>query len=132
MKPIIRLFFRTIRFFLTPIVLLGDRLTTPKGIVRSPEEQARIDQATAGLTLYHFQACPFCIKTRREIKRLSLMIKLKDAQHDPESREELLKGGGKHQVPCLKIESPDQETRWLYESSHIIEYLQKQFRSVQS
>jgi glutathione S-transferase len=35
---------------------------------------------------------------------------------------ELLKGGGKGQVPCLRIESQGQ-TEWMFESDAIINYL---------
>lgn len=127
MRPLIRLFFRTVRFVMTPIVLRVDRMTTPKGIERTAEEQAKIDEATRNLALYHFESCPFCIKTRRTMKRLSLDIELRDAQHDPEWREELLKGGGEVKVPCLQIREADGSTRWMYESKEIMDYLNTHF-----
>ena len=130
MKPLIRLFFRTVRVVMTPIMLLGDRLTTPTGIVRSAEEQARVDEAVASLALYHYQACPFCMKTRRSMKRLSLPIELRDAQHDDARREELRQGGGELKVPCLRIAEADGGVRWMYESDDIIAYLQERFGPV--
>ena len=33
--------------------------------------------------------------------------------------------GGKHKVPCLKIEKPNAKTEWLYESDEIILFLKK-------
>lgn len=127
MKPLIRLFFRIVRGVLTPVILLADRLSTPKGITRSTEAQARVDAATRHLALYQFRACPFCIKTRRAMKRLSLQIELRDAQHDPKSREELAQGGGQLKVPCLRIDEEDGTVRWLYESDDIIAYLHQRF-----
>ncbi len=94
MRMIIRAFFRLLRLILTPFMLLQEKLTTPKAINRSTEQQAAVDKATANLALYQFRACPFCIKVRREIARLALNIELRDAQHNPVRREELMNGGG--------------------------------------
>jgi glutathione S-transferase len=41
-------------------------------------------------------------------------------------RAELIAGGGKGQVPCLRIETDDGNVRWLYESADIIAYLREQ------
>lgn len=127
MKPLIRLFFRTVRAVLSPVMVLGDRLTTPTGIERSTEQQAQVDEAVGNLALYHYQSCPFCIKTRRAMKRLSLPIELRDTQRDGTRREELLQGGGEIKVPCLRIAEADGSVRWMYESDDIIAYLQGRF-----
>ena len=126
MKPVIRLFFRTLRLLLTPVLHLADWITTPKGIERDPTEQRRVDEQTAALTLYQFHSCPFCIKTRRAIKRLSLAIALRDALNDPQARAELQQGGGEIKVPCLRIEE-NGSVEWMYESSEIIAYLNRRF-----
>jgi glutaredoxin len=125
MKWIIRLFFRTIRRIIGPIMLLIDKLTTPKGVSRPPEVQQQLDQTTQQLALYQFKTCPFCMKVRREIKRLSLNIELRDAQHDNHHREQLLQGGGQVKVPCLRIQQDDSEDNWVYESNDVIQYLRK-------
>ena len=127
MKPVIRLFFRTVRLILTPFLLLGNRLTQPKGIVRPAAEQAGVDARTRNLALYHFPTCPFCIKVRRTQRRLSLDIELRDARHDDTQRAALLAGGGKPQVPCLLITDPDGKQTWLYESDAINAYLNREF-----
>ncbi|WP_043739556.1 glutaredoxin family protein [Thioalkalivibrio nitratireducens] len=127
MRILIRTFFRALRAVLTPILLLGDKLTTPKSMERDPAEQAKVDAETRHLALYQFVACPFCVKTRRAIKRLGLNIELRDAQLDTEHRQALLEGGGKIQVPCLRIEHPDGRVEWMYESSDIIQYLEERF-----
>lgn len=125
MKWLIRLFFRTLRRLLGPIILLVDKITTPKGVKRNTEEQERLDQTTRDLVLYQFKTCPFCIKVRREIKRQSLKIELRDAQRNEQHRQQLLNGGGQIKVPCLRIKSSDGNDIWLYESSDIIHYLKE-------
>jgi glutaredoxin len=127
MKFIIRRFFRLIRLILGPVILFWDRLTTPKGIERTEAEQLEIDRMTRQLVLYQFRTCPFCILVRRAVKRLSLNMEMRDAQHNMIYREELLQGGGLIKVPCLKITGPDGDVRWLYESRDIIAHLQQQF-----
>ena len=36
---------------------------------------------------------------------------------------DLIAGGGKNQVPCLRIETGSGDVRWLYESIDIVRYL---------
>ena len=127
MKSVIRLFFRTLRLILGPFMLLGNWLTQPKGIVRPAAEQQAIDARTQNLALYHYPTCPFCLKTRREVRRLSLNIELRDAQHDGAHRAALIAGGGKAQVPCLLITDAQGTQTWLYESSDINAYLAREF-----
>ncbi|OGU22417.1 MAG: glutaredoxin [Hydrogenophilales bacterium RIFOXYD1_FULL_62_11] len=127
MKPLIRLFFKTLRLLLTPFMLAWFWLTRPKGIVRAAAEQQAIDARTRNLALYHYSTCPFCLKTRREIRRLSLDIELRDAQHDPIHRAALIAGGGKPQVPCLLITDAAGKQTWLYESGDINAYLAGEF-----
>jgi glutaredoxin len=127
MKWLVRTFFRGLRVALGPIVLLWEALTTPKALVRTPEAQAQVDAQTRNLALYQFRTCPFCIRVRREIKRLALTIELRDAQHDAQHRDELLAGGGAIQVPCLRITEPGAESVWLYESQAIVRYLREHF-----
>ena len=127
MKPIIRLFFKTVRAIVGPIMLLGNRLTRPKGVVRTAAAQQAVDVRTAQLALYHFPTCPFCLKARRTMHRLSLNIELRNAQHDPMHRQDLLTGGGKIQTPCLRITDAQGQNAWLYESRAIIAYLEREF-----
>lgn len=127
MKPLIRLFFRTLRAVLGPFLLLGNWLTQPRGVTRSAEAQAAVDARTAKLALYHFPTCPFCIKVRRTMRRLSLDIELRDARNDDTHRAALLAGGGKPQVPCLLITAEDGRQTWLYESDAINAWLEREF-----
>lgn len=126
MRWLIRSFFKVVRAILGPMLLVWEKLTAPKGIERSAEEQQRLDAETRHLALYQFKTCPFCIKVRRTVRRLSLNIETRDAQHSPEHREQLRQGGGALKVPCLKISDGNGDT-WLYESHDIIRYLQQQY-----
>jgi glutaredoxin len=127
MKFVVRSFFRGLRVVLGPVMLLWEFLTRPKGVVRPPALQKQIDQECQDLVLYQFRTCPFCIKVRQELRRLSLTIESRDAQKDQRNREELERGGGHVKVPCLKIMEPSGQSRWLYESGAIIEYLRGRF-----
>jgi len=127
MKPVIRLFFKTLRLILGPFLLLGNWLTQPKGIVRSEAEQQATDARTRSLALYHFPTCPFCIKSRRTLRRLSLNVELRDAKNNETHRAALIAGGGKPQVPCLRITDADGQHTWLYESDAINAYLNREF-----
>jgi glutaredoxin len=127
MKTVIRAFFRTLRIVLGPVMLLKERLTQPTGVQRTTSEQAAVDQACQSLALYQFSTCPFCIKVRQEMRRLSLPIEKRDAQHHADHRNELLQGSGATKVPCLKITEANGETRWLQDSTEIVAYLRGRF-----
>lgn len=125
MKWLIRFFFRTVRRIIGPIMLLIDKLTSPKGIERPAAKQEQLDQLTRNMALYQFKTCPFCMKVRREIKRQSLNIELRDAQYDQQHRQQLLNGGGKIKVPCLQVVNKEGNHTWLYESKDVIHYLRQ-------
>lgn len=120
---------KALRVGLGQMIVLGDALTRPRPQRRSAQGQAAVNTEAARLSLYQFHACPFCVKTRRAIHKLNAPIALRDAKGDPEAREQLLAGGGKVKVPCLRIDEAD-GTRWMYESSEIIAYLEQRFANV--
>lgn len=130
MKVAVRYFFRGVRAVLTPVMLISETLTTPKPMQRSTKGQQEVDQACRELALYQFRACPFCIKVRKEMRRLNLPIEIRDAQLVQEHREALLQGGGKSKVPCLLIRHDGHE-EWLYESDDIKTYLNQRFAAIQ-
>ena len=127
MKFIVRTFFRTLRVVLGPFMLLWEWLTRPKGVVRPVAAQALVDEDCRHLVLYQFKTCPFCIKVRQEMRRLSLAIEHRDAQHEGPHRDELITGGGKAMVPCLRITHEAGNVEWLYESGKIVTYLRQRF-----
>jgi glutaredoxin len=123
--------FKIIRWPLGQLILLVDLLTRPRRPQREPALQAAVDEAVRGYALYQFRTCPFCVKTRRAVRRLGLDIELRDAQHDPHARGELLEMGGKVQVPCLRMPGSDGDS-WLYESDDIIAHLQERVRTAEA
>ena len=115
-----------IRWFLGRCILLINAVTLPKPMLRNKADQDKADKKTQFFTLYQFEACPFCVKVRRFIRKNSLKIDLKDAKNNMVYKSELIDGGGKHKVPCLKIEKMNAKTTWLYESDAIIAFLAKE------
>ena len=129
MKPVIRVFFKTLRLVLGPVMLLKELVTQPKGVQRDAAAQAAVDLQCQSLALYQFSTCPFCIKVRQEMRRLSLTIEKRDAQHHVANRDELQQGSGATKVPCLKITEANGETRWLQDSNAIVAHLRERFES---
>ena len=117
-----------IRWFIGKLILFLNLITLPKPLLRIKIDQDRIDKKTKNLTIYQFEACPFCVKVRRFIRKNSLKINLKDAKNNKTFKSELVNEGGKHKVPCLKIEKINSKTIWLYESTEIIKFLKKEFK----
>ncbi|WP_310628080.1 glutaredoxin [Limnohabitans sp.] len=129
MKPVIRAFFQTLRLVLGPVMLLKERLTQPKGVQRDAAAQVAVDLQCQSLALYQFNTCPFCIKVRQEMRRLSLPIEKRDAQHNAANRDELQQGSGATKVPCLKISQANGQVRWLQDSNAIVVYLRERFEA---
>ena len=118
---------RIIRLILGKLILFFNWVFTPRSIARDPSAQAAIDQQTASLALYQYEACPFCVKVRRAMKRQGLKIETRDVKRNDAAREELLAGGGDLKVPCLRIGEPESDVQWMYESNDIINYLAARF-----
>ena len=119
-----------IRWILGSLILFVDWLTTPKGIQRAEEVQTAIDEQASALTLYQYKSCPFCVKVRRSLKRLSLPVETRDANRCDTAKGELLAGGGRLKVPCLRVVDAAGAESWMYESKVIINYLDGRFAGV--
>ena len=119
--------FRAIRWPLGQLVIFVDWISRPKTPGYSPEKQAELDAATSDMKVYHFKQCPFCVRTRRTIRRLGLNIETRDARNDPQWNRELISEGGRYQVPCLRVVKDDNSVEWLYESNNINQYLDQRF-----
>ena len=130
MKYLVRSFFKTLRVVLGPVMLLKEALTRPTGMERSQAGQESVDQSCRSLALYQYKTCPFCIKVRQEMRRLSLNITKVDAQPEGPARAELTQQGGHTKVPCLKITDEAGNSHWLYDSEKIIAYLRSHFAQV--
>ena len=126
MQLFFRLFFKSVRAVLGPLILAWDRIFSPKPMIRTSVQQQGADHKASKLILYHFEACPFCVRVRREIKRLGIPIEMREVKRNRSFHDELMAGGKNFQVPCLRIQDPTQ-ARWMYESAEINRYLQAEF-----
>ena len=120
---------KALRVGLGQLIIFIDFITRPGKKKRPADAQAQVDQAARSLTLYQFHACPFCVKTRRTLRRLNVPVALRDAKNNEQDRQVLLEQGGRIKVPSLRIEENGQTT-WMYESKVIIDYLEKRFSAV--
>lgn len=93
----------------------------------SSPADARSKVPASGLSLYHFDTCPFCVRVRQAAAGLDLELELRDISRDPERRRELVEATRSQQVPCLRIESDSGEVEWMHESADIIAYLRERF-----
>ncbi len=114
---------KLIRNILGKAIIFFDNTFAPTPVKRTPQAQQIIDEKTKNLVLFQYHMCPFCVKVRRTIKRLNLNIELRDAKDDLYGAE-LVNGGGKKQVPCLRIQNSDGSFNWMYESDTINQYLE--------
>ncbi len=100
-------------------------------IVKVVEESLRISgEGTAkkvlpGHVLFHFYVSPYAMRVRKAIYDLRLEIPMRDTLNDDAALEQLIREGGKDQVPCLRIETKE-GVRWMYESRDIVRYLETQ------
>jgi len=119
--------FRIIRWPLGQLVIFIDWITRPPIPEIAAERRTELDAITSTMKMYQFKQCPFCVKTRRNIRRLGLNIELRDARNDPKWNSELINEGGKYQVPCLRLVNDDGSSEWMYGSKKIINYLDQRF-----
>lgn len=84
-------------------------------------------------TLYQTQLCGFCGMVRRAISQLGLaeVVGERYLENDADGVRELSEQGGLVQVPCLRIERQSEPVEWLYESSHIIDFIKKNIENLQ-
>ncbi|TLU64774.1 glutaredoxin [Thalassotalea litorea] len=113
-----------IRFILGRLILLFNFIFAPKKAKREQELQQQLDATTRHFSLYQLNACPFCVKVRRTIRRENLNIEIRDIKQD-NILAELMENGGKRTVPCLRIDREDGSSQWMYESKAIVHYLQQ-------
>lgn len=74
--------------------------------------------------LYYSTLCPFCQKVLMAMRGRQHDIELANTR-DGTNKADLIQGGGKGQVPCLRIENEDKQVTWLYESNDILAYFQQ-------
>lgn len=121
------MFVKALRNGLGCVIAGIDQVTRPPKKKRSADAQSEVEAQTAKMALYQFQGCPFCIKVRRTMHKLNLPIQTLDVNKNKVAEQELMDGGGRRTVPCLRIEKEDGSVQWMYESSDIISYLESRF-----
>lgn len=82
----------------------------------------------ASLALYYSPTCWFCARVRQTMNELGIELELRDVDREAGRRQELITGGGKSQVPCLRIEEAGRPVEWMYESADIAAYLTRRFK----
>ena len=117
-----------IRQLLGRLIVFLNFACPPRRKKRSQAEQEKVNKDTQKLALYQFYLCPFCIRVRRMMTRLNLAIECRDVKSNEKHHADLIAGGGKRKVPCLRIEDNGKVT-WLYESVAINNYLTERFGS---
>ncbi len=74
------------------------------------------------LALYLRPSCPYCMRVIDYCHQNGISLEHKNIA-EGENLEALMIGGGKRQVPCLKITDESGLSHWMYESLDIIEYI---------
>ncbi len=93
---------------------------------RTAQEQKKADRLAGSISLYDLDFSSRSVKIRRHLKYLNIPVTIKSLNRCNAYQKELLNGGGRAQVPCLRIESKD-GTRWIYDRVEIMAYLNRKF-----
>jgi glutaredoxin len=118
---------KLIRFIVGKIILFLDAAVSPGACCpENKSEGAKYRGELSRMSIYQFEACPFCVKVRRALRRRGFDVDFRDAKNDKKHEKELIELGGRRKVPCLRIEKDGQD-EWIYESKNIIEYLDTNF-----
>lgn len=72
------------------------------------------------LLLYYRPTCPYCAKVLGFMRENSITLEMKNLEENSEFRQELIKIGGKGQIPCVIIDG-----QAMYESDDIINWLKE-------
>lgn len=70
-------------------------------------------------SLYYKKSCPYCTKVLRFMDENKITLDMRDTLQ-PGNQNDLIRVGGKKQVPCLVIDG-----KAMYESDDIIDYLRQ-------
>ena len=78
---------------------------------------------TTQYSLYYYDTCPFCMRVLHALPKVKVEVELRNIMRDRNHRQDLINGGGRSTVPCLRIDQGG-DTQWMYESMDIIRFLQ--------
>lgn len=70
-------------------------------------------------SLYYKKPCPYCTRVLRFMEKNKITLDMRDTLQ-PGNQNDLIRVGGKKQVPCLVIDG-----KAMYESNDIIDYLRQ-------
>ena len=76
--------------------------------------------------LFKSDTCWFCHRVLAYVAQLGMDLPVRDIHTEAEAFRELLQGGGRSMVHCLRIErgtGDGAEVEWMYESMDIMRYL---------
>ena len=93
-----------------------------------PCEQFILHRMTEQYILYQYDSCPYCRRVRQFLDGVDVSVPMRDILLDREAYIDLIRGGGKGTVPCLRIERDPGDGEWLYESADIVEHINAQLR----
>lgn len=79
-----------------------------------------MSQKTSKLVLYHKPNCPYCKKVISYLEKIHKTLPMVDLQKHPEKKSDLIRIGGKMQIPCLIIQG-----KALYESDQILKWIKE-------
>tara|TARA_B110000008_G_C16403593_1_gene336763 strand:+ start:107 stop:478 length:372 start_codon:yes stop_codon:yes gene_type:complete len=119
---------KIVRWVIGRVIIFFDFMFTPKSKVRDTSSQDLVNKITKHYKLYQYNACPFCVKVRRFLKREAINIELIDAKNDL-FKKKLIKNGGMLKVPCLRVSSKKKQVEWIYESNEIIDFISKEIKN---
>jgi glutaredoxin len=77
------------------------------------------------LDFYYFDACPYCQKVLKVIKKHNIKVDYKDIYEDTNSLQKLMYITGRKTVPCLFIDGVP-----MHESSDIVAWLENNLESI--
>ena len=120
---------KVVRSILGRMIIFLDFVFTPKSKVRDISSQNLVNKITKHYKLYQYNACPFCVKVRRFLKKESINIELINAKNDL-FKKKLIQNGGILKVPCLRVESQKKQVKWIYESNEIIDFISKETKAL--
>lgn len=118
----------TIRFVCACMTVGWAWLATPAMAIPTAIHHNAVQTAPvtkdAPLVLYYRNDCPYCKKVLAYLNDHQRELPMKEINASETASDELVTGGGKRQVPCLRIrENNGDKVTWLYQSAEIISYL---------
>jgi glutaredoxin len=79
--------------------------------------------------LYYYESCPFCQRVLRPLRQNRWQVTLHDIMKNEQDYKDLIAGGGRSTVPCLRIKDTNGKETWMYESLDILSLLQNHFKN---